>query len=280
MKYQNIIDYYNQCRIDYQLIWGLCKYHSIHYGYYDQDHKTHAAAVENFNRILARIVAVRKSDIVIDVGCGVGGSAIWLAKNIGCSIIGININEQQLQEAQALAKHENLGQLVSFELQNYNATRFASCSFDVVWGLESVCYAANKKDFLIEAFRLLKPGGRLIIADGFLGRKPVTRKEQRILNQWLEGWAVPHLSSHEEFNEYLQEIGFVNVSFQNVTKNVLPSSRRMFVFSVAAYPLAKLMQWLKLRTDVQMKNLLSAYYQKLALDRGLWQYGIYYAKKL
>ncbi len=71
------------------------------------------------------------------------------------------------RKATAYANELNLAKRVKFEQTNYLNTGYPAESFDLVWAIESVCYANNKKEFLQEAFRLLKKGGRLIVADFF-----------------------------------------------------------------------------------------------------------------
>src|SRR3990167_687725 len=187
---EKVIEYYNQTEIDYRWLWRLGRNLAIHYGYDDEQHRNHDMAVVNFNRVLALMASIKETDTVLDAGCGIGGSSIWLAKNKGCKVVGISIVPRQIERARSLAKKHGVEHLVTFELQDYNQTSLPNNHFDVVWGLESICYAVNKKLFLIEARRLLKNDGRIIIADGFTNRKPSTPKETYVQQKWLEGWAV------------------------------------------------------------------------------------------
>ena len=68
----------------------------------------------------------------------------------------------------AIAGKKGTGDKTNFEIMNYSATNFPGNSFDVIWGCESICYADSKELFIKEAYRLLKPGGRLVVADGFV----------------------------------------------------------------------------------------------------------------
>lgn len=69
--------------------------HVLHYGLYDKEHKTYLQAAENSTRMLAKLVHLTSFDKVLDAGCGVGGTAIWIAKNKGARVVGINIVPQQ-----------------------------------------------------------------------------------------------------------------------------------------------------------------------------------------
>ncbi|MDO8408158.1 MAG: methyltransferase domain-containing protein [bacterium] len=277
--HEKVIEYYNQTEIDYRLLWRLRRNLAIHYGYYDANHRHHDSAVVNFNRVLASLASISESDVVLDAGCGIGGSSIWLAKNRGCKVVGISVVPQQIEKARVLAKRHGVEHLVSFELRDYQKTGFPDESFTVVWGLESICYAHDKKDFLAEAWRLLAHEGRVIVADGFAKKKPANEMESYIQGIWLAGWAVPNLASEESFSRDLRDLGFTDSAFTDVTEHVLPSSLRMYRASFIAYPFARAMQWLGIRTKTQTGNVVSGYYQYRALRRGLWVYGIFYAKK-
>ncbi len=276
---KKVIKYYNECHIDYKILWKINRYYSIHYGFYDKDHKKHSDAVINMNHVLAKMSKITLKDKVLDAGCGIGGSAIWIAKNIGAKVTGINIHKKQVDIAKELSNKNNVSNLVKFFVRDFTNTGFPKNSFDVVWGLESICYAKNKKIFLSEAKRILKNKGRIIIADGFLKKESLTNDEKKDMHKWLDGWAVPNLSSVKELQRYMEELGFKNIKFNDITKNVMQSSKRMYKASLFAYPIGKLLEWVGIRTSMQTKNIISAYYQHTTLKKGLWTYGIFYAEK-
>ena len=279
MSLTKVIDYYNQAHLDYEWVWRTHKNLSLHYGFYDQAHRTHHEALLNMNRVLANMAHIESKDKVLDAGCGIGGSSIWLAKNLGANVMGVNINESQLSKARALAEINGIQSLVHFIRRNFSDTGLESNSFDVVWGLESICYAEDKKVFLGEAKRVLKNNGRIVVADGFLKKSDLTKKERREMDIWLEGWAVPNLAEAQSFKKDLEELGFRNIVFKDITENVMPSSRRMYWAAVLAYPIAKLMCLVGLRTEVQLKNMDAAYYQQITLRDRLWFYGVFCATK-
>lgn len=274
-----VLEYYNQCYIDYQIAWRVNKTFSIHYGFYDREHNDHDSAVANMNSVMSRTARITAGDRVLDAGCGVGGSSVWLAENVGASVVGINLSARQLEIAGQLAAAHGVSAMTQFCVQNYNDIKFPDGSFDVVWGLESICYAESKERFLAEAARVLKPGGRLVVADGFLKREGLRGRERLHLDAWLEGWAVPNLASVSGFRRCLEKLNFKNVEFTDITDNVMPSSKKMFRSSILLYPLSKFFEWRGARTKMQAKNLSAAYHQYLALRQGAWLYGIFYAEK-
>lgn len=279
---KSAIDYYDQTHVDYRLLWQVDRTLSMHFGYYDRNVKTHDAAVINMNKVLAKKVKINSNDVVLDAGCGIGGSAIWLAKTFGCKVIGITLSEKQAFRAKELSKRNNVEDLAHFFIRDFTNTKFPNYSFDVVWAIESVCHAKNKKDFLAEAHRILKKGGRLIVADGFLKKENLTHVEKNYMDKWLDGWAVPNLASISEFDNYTKKLGFKNIKFADITKNAMPSSIHLYVAGFLGYPLGKFLELISIRTKLQTKNMIAAYNQYnqyITLKEGLWAYGVFNAEK-
>lgn len=279
MNSNKVIDYYNQCHFDYRMIWGINRNLSIHVGFYDKDHKNHDSAVLNMIHVLAKTAKITSNDLVLDAGCGIGGSAIWLAKNTRSNVVGININKNQIKIAEELAKKNNVDDRVKFYVKDYMNLDFPDNTFDAVWGLESICYAEDKKEFLSQAKRVLKKNGRIIIADGFIKKENLTNKEKKYLSLWFDGWAIPNLASVNEFKKNLEELGYSNIEFKDITKNVMPSSKRMYLISVSLYPLGKILEWMNLRTRAQTNNIIAAINQYKVAKNNIAVYGIFYAEK-
>lgn len=266
-------EYYDQCYSDYKLIWHTDRNLGFHYGYYDNAQKSHDQAVLRMNEVLASKAEITEADRVLDAGCGIGGSAIWLAKSRGCRVAGINIDEEQIEVARRLLEERRLNKLVELYNMDFSNTGFPDSCFDVVWALESSCYARDKFDFLTEARRLLKVNGRLVVADGFVAEDGIHKN----VVKWLDGWAVPNLASVSQFQNYLSRLNFESVAFEDITERVIPSSKRMYMACVTLLPLGKLLELLTVRTKVRTANIKSGIYQHRTLVKGLWKYGIFTA---
>ncbi len=272
----NIIDYYDTCEIDYRLLWNLDESLALHYGFWDQTTHHFSEALEKENEVMATLANIKKSDRVLDAGCGVGGSAIYLAQHIGCKATGITLSARQVQTATENAKKRGVSSLVRFEKRDYTNTKLSDASFDVVWATESVLYAKNKEDFIQEAYRLLKKDGRLIVADFFASKKRYEKAENQLMNNWLAGWAVDSLATPESFSLSSQKVGFKSIRFIDKTKSIYPSAKRLYLFSFPGIVVGKILEILHLRSHRQMGNVWAAYYQYRALKRGLWKHGIIY----
>ncbi len=272
MDKKEIDYYYKECHSDYEIAWELQKHYGFHYGYCDNKNQKHGETVANMNRVLAEKAGIRAGDNVCDCGCGIGGSGIWLAQNKKANTTGVNVSPFHLDIARALVKKLGLEKQVAFIEADYTQTNLPSGSFNVVWAIESVCYAEDKRKFIAEAFRLLKTNGCLIMADGFKCRESLDAKSQKIFNRMNKGWRVPDLATMDGFKKALQEQGFVDVRMEDETPYVLRSSKRLFWCGVLTYPLEIIQRLFGLRKDIHVENTVTAIYQYIALKKNIWKY--------
>ena len=107
---------------------------------------------------LAHMLALRPGMIVADLGCGIGGSMLEIARFSGAKIIGVNSNAYQLERARSLAEKAALTQSVEFLHCDFLHVDAPDDSFDAVYSIEATCCAPDKPSVYGEALRLLKPG--------------------------------------------------------------------------------------------------------------------------
>lgn len=269
-----VVEYYDGSWLDYRLVWldrgNLAK----HFGYWDPGTKTHSQSLTNMNRQVALRVNPKPGERVLDAGCGIGGSSIWLARNHGVSTVGISLSEAELRKARRYAAAGGLEGQCTFEVRDYIDTGFPDRSFDIVWAQESVCHTLHKDAFVAEAFRLLKPGGRLVMEDWFRTARPYHPADEKLFSDWLRGWAIEDLATGDEIQEYCKAAGFTGVKLDDITNHMLKSAKRLYMVTAALYPGAFMLRWLRLRTRVLHENLISARLQWRAHVRGLWFAGI------
>jgi cyclopropane fatty-acyl-phospholipid synthase-like methyltransferase len=276
---QAIIDYYDETWGDYKLLWLNPDNLAVHFGYADETTQGHTDALKNMNRVLAQRASIQPGDRVLDAGCGVGGSSLWLAQECAADVVAITPVASQIARAQRYAAARGMAGRVRFEQADYAATAFPDAGFDVVWALESLCHAPSKAAFYREAARLLRPGGRVIIAEYVRTSRPVDPHGERLLHEWLDGWAIPDIDSPDEHLAHLAAAGFTDARIDDVTAHTRPSLRRLYRMAHYTFPLAVLARVLRIRTPVQHKNVIGSVRQYQALRRKAWFYSIICATK-
>ncbi len=278
MDKETIREYY-----DYTLPFYKFFYHkdsnAVHYGFWGGNVRNHREALLNVNKFLAETVNVKSDDVVLDAGCGVGGSAIWLAKNYNTHVVGITISEKQLKEAKNLSLKNGVDLVTNFYKRDFLNSGFDNESFSVIWAIESVCHAEDKKDFLKEAYRLLKNGGRLIVDDGFLLRHAKDEREEKDLNAFLEGMALSNLAYEYEFKKSLEEVGFKNIKIYDKAKETLPSAKKIYKMSIFSYPVSWVTKKLHLTPSLLTKNNLAGITQYRIIKNGIMGHRVFYAEK-
>lgn len=278
MDSKHIEKYYDDCHKDYKRVWHLDRCMAMHMGFWDDKTTRLRNALIRENEVLAEQAGVTSNDRVLDAGCGVGGSAIFLAAKYGCNVTGITLSTQQVRYANDYAEHHHVGGLTAFIVADYTKTPFPENSFDLVWAIESVCHAKDKNDFLREAYLLLKKGGRIIIADFFQSKHSMKKEESALLRKSFSGWAfAPEIDT--VFHEGLKEQNFRNITEWDGTSLVYKPSKRLYLCSFPAFIVDWLERILKKRGFMEKDNVIAAHYQFVGLKKGLWKYKIFHAEK-
>ncbi len=272
--------YYDATVFDYSLLWTGKKDLAMHFGYYDAPRLSHTDALLRMNAHLAERGRITPSDRVIDAGCGYGGTALWLARHIGCEVVGLNIVPYQVAKARSYARRRGLSGRVRFLEADYTHTGLEDTSFTVALGLESIVHAADKAAFASEMFRLLHPGGRIVISEYMLRDNPaLTHDERASLRPWLDGWAMPNLLTPHEYQTILETAGFADIEIEDITEQVLPSLRRLARFIPLGSAVGRTLQSIGLFSDAHFGNITATQCQMESLGKGYWRYVVVTAIK-
>jgi len=267
---RDIADYYNQTLQHYQQWWQLDKALAVHYGVWLPNTHSFREALKNTNIEMAKLAGIVEGSRVLDAGCGVGGSSFFLAEAYGCQVTGVTLSEKQL----AYAQEQNLllgwQHVVDFKLEDYTRTSLPSADLDLIWAIESLTSAPDKKKFALEAYRLLKPGGVLVVADYYqVEGKP---DPDQWLEKWRRTWSLAPFIPESSFVEDMACAGLVLEESLDFTKEITPTARRMYYASLAATLPSLIYDALFKASRFSRTHYKSGIFQYKALKKGLWEY--------
>jgi len=215
---------------------------------------------------------------VLEIGCGLGtdGAQFALA---GADYTGIDLTDAAVDLARRRFDLFNLpGAFRTADAENLD---FPDESFDVVWAQESVAHPPHqgKQAFLREAYRVLRPGGRLMVEDAFRYRRPYPDEDEAFLHTFLSGWAIADIPTNEEFVTWTEEVGFHDLEQSDITANILPSMRYLYRMGLLLYPSEVPLRMLRIRSACQHANARSSLLQWRAYKKGLWYVQTLIARK-
>lgn len=257
----DIIDFYNQATEDYKF-WS--NDFNMHFGYFNPL-KTNPfrrdQMLNEMNRQVLNRLHLPNKGLMADLGCGMGGSMRYaLKKNENLSTIGVTLSEFQVDEGNKLLK--GLKGLIFKE--NYNKTSFISNSCDAAIAMESFCHSGHDKSSFVEAHRILKQNGRLVIADAFLKKEPqeLCRGGFYAYKNLCDHWSLPKLGTIHNTIVDLKNVGFKNVEVEDVSFKVAPSVLHV-PFAIVGFMLKKLWKNRTLKKE-SLHNLKGSFYALLS----------------
>lgn len=273
--------YYNKAQKFYETAWyRFGKGLGLHYGFWTPGVESRIQAIETENETLARMLKIKAGDRILDAGCGVGGSGIWLTERFDVKVVGVNIVQKQLRKGQKLSLEHSVENNSVFAQADYHTLPFVDNSFDVFWSLESIEHSDNVPQFVSEAHRVLKPGGRAVIAGTFQGFTQATRKQERQMNVGFRAaGAFNDFRSIYELSALMSDQGFHISRVHDFTGLVMPSAIQMDRMCKAGLPFAKLAHQAGIVSQIMVDNTQWGTYQKDLFESGVTRYNVIVAEK-
>jgi ubiquinone/menaquinone biosynthesis C-methylase UbiE len=168
------------------------------------------------SREIPQLLGLSCDSCVLEIGCGSGGYALHLAESVGCQIVGLDINESGIRNANQLAQGRGLASRASFEQRDVSQNLpYDAGRFDAAFSNDVLCHVPGRPELLSEMFRVLKPGGRLLFSDALVVGGMISHEE--IATRSSIGFYF--YSPPGENERLMKRAGFCQISAKDTTEN-------------------------------------------------------------
>lgn len=261
----------------YRLLWGQ----HIHHGLWVPElglavgESPRTAQIHLINT-LATKASIGAGQRVLDVGCGMGGSSIHLARERGCDVTGITLSPVQRLWAATSSKFSGVGRRTHFRRADAELIEFPANEFDVVWSVECTEHLFNKPTFFRRAASWLKLGGRMAICAWLAGSNANNPDGHEQVRQVCENFLCPSLGSEADYVEWMTAAGLEMVEVADWTDQVLAT------WEVCERRVRRTgMRWLAKLVDRQTRQFLEHFETILNAYRSrAMGYGCFVARKI
>jgi tocopherol O-methyltransferase len=205
--------HYDELDVFYREVWG----EHVHHGYWAEGGESADAAADALVDLLADRMGFAAGQAVCDIGCGYGASARRLAARWGVRVTGVTISAAQAGIA-ATRMREQPG--VTVELRDWLANGFADGSFDRAYAIESTEHMGDKQRCFDEAYRTLRPGGRLGVFAWLAGDRPRGWEVRHLLEPICREGRLPGMGDEADYRRMAERAGFRVASVEDLSVRV------------------------------------------------------------
>lgn len=225
---RQVVRYYTEAGPDYEA-WS--RSFNMHFGYFRRGVNPLRLEVmldEMTRQVLSRLkLDLSGAHRLLDMGCGLGAPARWAARqHASLSVDAVTLVPWQARQARRLAAKQGIDGRLRFVSADFTSTPFPDRAFDGVYAIESACHDAGlaKEGFIREAARVLVPGARLSLADGFLkGSQPLGWPLSRLFGMVCRDWALATFAEIGTFTRCLEANGFEDLQVEEISLRIAPS---------------------------------------------------------
>jgi tocopherol O-methyltransferase len=208
-----VAEHYDELDPFYREIWG----EHVHHGLWTTGHETPDQAVEALVAHLAGALDLQPGQHVCDVGCGYGATAEWLSRHYEVRVTGVTLSSAQLRQAQMRSA---ASPLLHFAQQDWLENTYEGGAFDRVIAIESSEHMPDKQRFFDEAYRTLRPGGRLAVYAWLARDGARSWEEHHLLEPICREGRLPGMGSEAEYRAWAIKAGFIVDGFEDLSVQV------------------------------------------------------------
>lgn len=261
--------HYDELDEVYRSVWG----EHVHHGLWRTGRESPAEATEALVDLVAERLGLAPGQTAVDIGCGYGATAARLAERHNVAVTGLTISAAQARIAAARAN-------VVCLRRDWLDNGLPAAAFDRAYAIESSEHMVDKARFFAEAFRVLKPGGRLVVCAWLAKSAPSRFDIRHLLEPICREGRLPGMGSEEEYQALALGAGFAPLGFEDISRDVRKT------WSICARRVAG-----RLLTDPALRRLafsrgtknraflLSLPRLMLALRTGAMRYGVFVWEK-
>jgi len=149
---------------------------------------------------------------VLDVGCGIGGSAFYMYKNFGVDVLAVDLSTNMINIGKQRAMEEKCADKVKFDIVDITTANYEPQSFDVIYSRDTILHIADKESLFTNFLKWLKPGGQLLISDYCRGDKETSDRFEAYVKQ-----RNYQLVTVKEYGKIIEKVGFSQVKAEDKT---------------------------------------------------------------
>jgi tocopherol O-methyltransferase len=203
-----VADHYDELDPLYRGLWG----EDVHHGLWHSGRESVAEAVTALSELVGQTLDFDSGDRLVDIGCGYGATARRFAAQ-GARVTGLSVSEAQIARVSACEG-------VTLTIQDWLNNDLPSLSFDGAYAIESSEHMVDKPAFFAQSFRVLKPGGRLVVC-AWLAADPVPKWQvDHLLRPICEEGRLPSMGTATEYESMARAAGFVVSGYSDISASV------------------------------------------------------------
>lgn len=221
------IAYYSECWVGRFRSGHNERSHAIHYGMYENGEGDFERAKLLTNDHVAQRLGLDASlpARVIDIGCGVGGTAIHLARrHPSWTFHGVDLTAASLELARELAREAGVDERIELVNANFEEIELP-VRFDGAYSIEATCHAVDRARLIGRVHGLLRPRARFVVADLFRTRLPLDPAAARAYDAVKVGFAITDYYDRD-LGALLADAGFRSVEERDLTAQMRPGTSR------------------------------------------------------